>query len=242
MSHNPLIQFSINQIVTINFYGYDFSITNSSLYMAAAILLPTFFYLFMYRNAKTIPTRSQAFVEMIYLAVLDMVDYNIGKTGRKFLPFILSIFIFVLLCNLLGMLPYGFTATSQLIVTYLLAMIVFLTIVIYGFIKHGLKFFSLFIPKGTPVFLLPLMFIIEFFSFLARPISLSIRLCANIIAGHILIKVIAGFIITGLVFIKPLPIPLLVILIGFEIFVAILQAYIFVILSCVYLNDAVNLH
>lgn len=242
MSLNPLTQFVVKSIYKINFYGYDISITNSSLYMFFAVFLFWSFYRLMYKNPQMIPTRPQAFVETIYFLVLDMVESNIGKAGKKFLPLIFSIFIFILLCNILGMLPYGFTVTSQLILTYALAMLVFITILIYGFMKHGLKFFSLFLPKGTPVFLIPLMIIIELFSFLAKPISLTIRLSANMIAGHILIKVIAGFIVTGLIFIKPLPIPLVVILIGFEICVAILQAYIFAILSCVYLNDAVNLH
>jgi F-type H+-transporting ATPase subunit a len=242
MSLNPLTQFVVKSIYKINFYGYDISITNSSLYMFFAVFLFWSFYRLMYKNPQMIPTRAQAFVETIYFLVLDMVESNIGKAGKKFLPLIFSIFIFILLCNILGMLPYGFTVTSQLILTYALAMLVFITILIYGFMKHGLKFFSLFLPKGTPVFLIPLMIIIELFSFLAKPISLTIRLSANMIAGHILIKVIAGFIVTGLIFIKPLPIPLVIILIGFEICVAILQAYIFAILSCVYLNDAVNLH
>jgi F-type H+-transporting ATPase subunit a len=201
-----------------------------------------FIYFTMYSNPQTIPSRSQAFIEMVYLMVDDMVISNIGQKGKKFFPLIFTMFIFILLCNLIGMLPYGFTVTSQLIVTYILSMIIFFIMVIYGIVKHGWKFFSIFLPKGTPIFLIPLMLLVEIFSFLAKPISLSLRLCANMIAGHILMKVIAGFIVTGLIFLKPLPIPLVSISIGFEIFVAILQAYIFAILSCVYINDVVNLH
>ena len=145
MSLNPLTQFAVKSIYKINFYGYDISITNSSLSMFVAVLLFWSFYRFMYRNPQTIPTRPQAFIETIYFLVLDIVESNIGKTGKKFLPLIFSIFIFVLLCNVLGMLPYGFTVTSQLIITYSLAMLVFMTRLIYGFMKHGLKFFSLFL-------------------------------------------------------------------------------------------------
>jgi F-type H+-transporting ATPase subunit a len=239
---NPLLQFKIIELYKIDFFGYDISFTNSSLFMTLALSTMFFTYFLVFRNPKIIPNRSQAFFEMMYFMLSDMVDANIGKGGRKFLPLIFTIFIFILLCNLLGMLPYGFTSTSQLIITYLIATFLFFIIIIYGFIKHGFRFFSLFLPKGTPKFLIPLMFVIELFSFLAKPISLSIRLCANMIAGHILIEVILGFVITGLIFIKPLPIPFVSVLIGFEIFVSILQAYIFTILSCVYLSDAVNLH
>jgi len=140
------------------------------------------------------------------------------------------------------MLPYSFTVTSHISITFILAVMVFLTVTIVGFVKHGLHFFSLFLPKGTPWWLAPLMIIIEIFTYLARPISLSLRLAANMVAGHVLLKVMAGFVISLAIFLKFLPIPLMVILIGFEIFVAVLQAYIFSILSCVYLNDAINLH
>ena len=194
------------------------------------------------RNATNIPSRKQAFIEIIYNMILNMVDSNIGENGKRFLPLILTIFLFILSCNLLGMIPYGFTVTSHLIITFSIAILIFFVIITYGFYLNGLKFLSLFLPDGTPIFLMPLMLVIELFSFLSRPVSLSLRLCANMVAGHILLKVIAGFIVVGALFFKPLPIAFVVVIIGFEIFIAILQAYIFAILSCVYLNDAVNLH
>jgi F-type H+-transporting ATPase subunit a len=180
--------------------------------------------------------------ELIYGLVTDMLDQNVGPKGRKFVPVIFSLFLFILICNLLGMLPYSFTVTSHISITFALAILVFFIVTIVGFIRHGFHFFSLFLPKGTPWWLAPLMIIIELFTYLARPVSLSLRLAANMVAGHVLLKVMAGFVVTLAIYFKILPIPLMVILVGFEIFVAILQAYIFTILSCVYLNDAVNLH
>ena len=242
MSANPLNQFVIKKIYDISIFGYDVSLTNSSLFMLIAVFIVMCGFELAFRNATNIPSRKQAFIEIIYNMILNMVDSNIGKNGKRFLPLILSIFLFILSCNLLGMIPYGFTVTSHLIITFSISLLIFCVITAYGFYLNGLKFLSLFLPRGTPTFLMPLMLLIEVFSFLSRPISLSLRLCANMVAGHILLKVIAGFIVVGTLFVKPLPIPFVVVLIGFEIFVAILQAYIFAILSCVYLNDAVNLH
>ncbi|NDA91594.1 MAG: ATP synthase F0 subunit A, partial [Alphaproteobacteria bacterium] len=152
------------------------------------------------------------------------------------------LFMFIMVCNLFGMIPYGFTVTSHISITFALAMMVFLLVTLLGFILHGFHFFSLFLPAGTPWWLAPLMILIELFAYLARPVSLSLRLAANMVAGHVLLKVIAGFIVSMAFYLKIFPIPFISVLIGFEIFVAILQAYIFTILSCVYLNDAINLH
>lgn len=240
--HNPLSQFEIKTLIPFSFNGYDLSFTNSSLFMVSAVLVVGGFFTIAINRPSIIPTRFQSSAEILYALIADMIKQNVGEKGMQFLPLIFTTFMFILLCNLLGMIPYSFTATSHIIITFALAMMIFLLVTIVGFAKHGMHFLTLFMPQGTPIFLAPLIIIIELFAFLARPVSLSLRLAANMIAGHVLLKVMAGFVITLMVILKPLPIPLMVVLIGFEIFVAILQAYIFTILSCVYLNDAVNLH
>ncbi|WP_419234863.1 F0F1 ATP synthase subunit A [Rickettsia endosymbiont of Nabis limbatus] len=242
MLHNPLVQFDIKKLIEIRVMDFDISFTNSAAYMLlASVLASTYFYL-AFSNSKLVPSRLQISGEIIYNLVTDMLNQNVGSKGRKFIPIIFMLFVFILFCNLFGMIPYGFTVTSHIIITFALAILVFLMVTIVGFVKHGMHFLSLFLPHGTPLWLAPLMIIIELFTYLARPASLSLRLAANMMAGHILLKVIASFVVTLMIYLKFLPIPLMVILIGFEIFVAILQAYIFTILSCVYLNDAVNLH
>ncbi|XVN41113.1 MAG: F0F1 ATP synthase subunit A [Rickettsia endosymbiont of Argas persicus] len=242
MHHNPLIQFSIKKLIEINVMGFDISFTNASAYMLLASgLALTYFYVAFY-SQRLIPSRLQASAEVIYNLVIDMLDKNVGEKGQKFIPIIFTLFIFILFCNLLGMIPYGFTVTSHIVITFALAILVFSMVTIIGFMKHGMHFLTLFLPHGTPLWLAPLMIVIELFAYLAKPVSLSLRLAANMMAGHILLKVIAGFAVSLMIYLKFLPISLMVILIGFEIFVAMLQAYIFTILSCVYLNDAINLH
>lgn len=242
MSHSPLDQFAIKKLVEINLFGFDVSFTNSSLYMVfAGVIALSYFYLAL-KSEKIIPSRLQLSAEIIYDIITVTLSQNVGAKGCKFIPFIFTLFMFILLCNLLGMLPYGFTVTSHIVVTFTLAIMIFFMVTIIGFINHGFHFLSIFLPKGTPLWLAPLMIVIELFAYLARPISLSLRLAANMMAGHVLLKVMAGFIVSLMIYLKFLPIPLIVILIGFEIFVAILQAYIFTILACVYLNDAVNSH
>jgi F-type H+-transporting ATPase subunit a len=242
MAHSPLAQFEIGKIIDINLFGFDISLTNSSLFMVVAGALAFVYFITAFKSQQLIPSRLQVSAEIVYNLILDMLNQNVGPNGLVFVPLIFTLFIFILLCNLLGMIPYGFTVTSHISVTFALAMMIFLLVTIVGFVKHGFHFLSLFLPKGTPLWLAPLMIVIELFTYLARPMSLSLRLAANMVAGHILLKVMAGFVISLIIFLKFLPIPLMVILIGFEIFVAILQAYIFAILSCVYLNDAINLH
>lgn len=242
MAHNPLAQFEIKKLVDIQIAGFDISFTNSSLFMLIATSVTMLLMYIAVNRKQVIPSRSQAMAENIYDMIGSMIEQNIGVQGKKFFPLIFSIFLFILSCNLLGMVPYSFTVTSHLSITLALAMLVFCLMTIVGFIKHGFHFLSLFLPAGTPLWLAPLMIIIEFFAYLARPVSLSLRLAANMIAGHVLLKVLVGFVVIMSIFLKPLPIPVIVILIGFEIFVAMLQAYIFTILTCVYLNDAVNLH
>ena len=240
--HNPLAQFEIKALLPLNLMGYDISFTNSTLWMIIALGFAALFMISAVKNKSLIPGRMQMAAESIYLLVDGLIEQNVGKKGVAFSPLIFSLFLFILVCNLFGMFPYSFTVTSHITVTFALAILVFITVTFVGFWKHGLHFFSLFLPKGTPLWLAPLIILIELFTYLARPVSLSLRLAANMIAGHVLLKVLAGFIVLMAAFLKPLPIPLIVVLIGFEIFVSILQAYIFTILSCVYLNDAVNLH
>ncbi|MCC8416693.1 MAG: F0F1 ATP synthase subunit A [Rickettsia endosymbiont of Gnoriste bilineata] len=242
MSHSPLDQFAIKKLVEINLFGFDISFTNSSLYMVLAGVIALLYFYLALKSEKIIPSRLQLSAEIIYDIITVTLNQNVGEKGRKFIPFIFTLFMFILLCNLLGMIPYGFTVTSHIAVTFALAIMIFFMVTIIGFITHGLHFLSIFLPKGTPLWLAPLMIVIELFAYLARPISLSLRLAANMMAGHVLLKVMAGFIVSLMIFLKFLPIPLIVILIGFEIFIAILQAYIFAILACVYLNDAVNSH
>lgn len=240
--HNPLSQFEIKPIIDLSVAGFDISFSNSALFMMLSLIMGAGFLFFSTRSIRIVPDRKQMAGEMIHGFIEDTIIGTMGESGKKFMPLIFTIFMFVSMCNLFGMLPYSFTVTSHIAVTFALAMCIFLLITIYGFAKHGLHFLSIFLPEGTPMVLAPLMIVIEMFSFLARPVSLSLRLTANMIAGHVLLKVLAGFIVMMSIFIKWLPIPLIVVLIGFEIFVSLLQAYIFTILTCVYLNDAVNLH
>lgn len=242
MPHNPLAQFAIKPIIEMDFFGFDISLTNASLVMILSTLLVIAVFSFVSANNSGIPSKFHIFSESLYSLIANMLDENIGEKGKKFVPFIFCLFLFILFCNLLGLLPYSYTATSQIAVTFFMAMLVFTVIVITGFMKQGLHFLEIFAPKGMPLWLAPLIIVIELFAFLARPVSLSLRLAANMIAGHVLLKVLAGFMVSLSLFLKVLPMPLIVAIIAFEVFVAILQAYIFAILSCVYLNDAINGH
>lgn len=242
MAHSPLDQFKIKEVFNIEIFGYDVSLTNSGVFMILAAFFVTTYFVLALGGKKLVPNRLQLSAEMFYTLITDMLNQNVGEKGKPFVPLIFTIFMFILACNLLGMVPYSFTVTSHIAVTFALAMLVFLLVTILGFVLHGFHFFSLFLPAGTPWWLAPLMILIEAFAYLARPVSLSLRLAANMVAGHVLLKVMAGFVVSMAIYLKFLPIPFIVVLIGFEIFVAILQAYIFTILSCVYLNDAINLH
>jgi F-type H+-transporting ATPase subunit a len=240
--HQALHQFELKKLIPIELAGYDISFTNSSLFMMFAIFSIITFYLFAIRDRKIIPTRMQSMAELSYEFIASMVKDNVGTKGMSFMPFIFTIFMFVLACNLFGMIPYSFTVTSHISVTFTMAAFIFIMCTLVGLIKHGMHFFSLFLPEGTPLWLAPVMIVIEFFTYLSRPVTLSIRLAGNMVAGHILLKVMAGFVITLGLIGGWLPLSLMVVLSGFELFVAVLQAYIFTILTCVYLNDAVNLH
>ncbi|MBO7536776.1 MAG: F0F1 ATP synthase subunit A [Alphaproteobacteria bacterium] len=238
---DPLHQFAISPVFKWSFCGVDLSFTNSSLAVLVAVVLVFVLFACGLKKDGMIPSRLQAFIEMMYELVAGMITGNAGKAGLKYFPFVFSIFFFVLLGNLLGMVPYMFTFTSHIIVTFTLAMIVFLFVTILGIVLHGFHFFSLFMPKGVSIFLAPILIPVEMISYMSRPISLSVRLFANMMAGHTMMKVFAGFVaMLGIFGVAPMAVN--VVLTGFEVVISMLQAYIFTVLTCVYLNDAVHLH
>ena len=250
MSTNPLHQFQIEPIEHVSLGGVNVDFTNSSLFMLFAFVGVCIFLIAGMRKKAMVPGRWQAMSEMTYMFVANLIKDNIGEEGKKYFPLIFTIFIFILFCNLLGMLPYSFTVTSHIAVTFTLAMLVFLTVLIVGIAKHGFHFIHLFIPSGVPGWMVPIIIPIEMISFLARPLSLSVRLAAAMTAGHVLLKVVAGFIvmlIAGLglglgLAAGTLPLGMLVLLIGLEVFICFLQAYIFSLMASIYLNDAIHLH
>ena len=246
MANDPISQFQISKLIPIEVGGLDFSFTNSSLFMVATVAVASGFLFLTTSNRGMVPSRMQSISEMSYEFVASMLRDGAGSGGMRFFPMVFSLFMFVLVANLLGMFPYFFTVTSHIIVTFVLAMLVIGTVVVYGLMKHGLGFFNLFVPSGVPGMLLPLVVLIEVISFLSRPISLSVRLFANMLAGHITLKVFAGFVtslgalgalgIGGAI----LPLIMTVALTGLEFLVAFLQAYVFAVLTCMYLNDALH--
>lgn len=245
---NPLEQFQIKRIAELPLGGLDAAFTNASLFMLVALGLILGFFWAGTRNAGLVPNRWQAALEGMTGFIIDMVDQNIGPKGRAFVPFIFSLFIFILFANIIGLFPWSFTVTSHIAVTFAFAALIFLICVIVGIAKHGLHFFSLFVPANTPAVLLLLIVPIELISFLSRPLTLSIRLFANMTAGHILLKVFAGFVISLgaaggiLAAIAPLPFLMTVAFYALELIVAVVQAYVFALLTCIYLNDSINLH
>jgi len=243
MATNPMHQFEVYKIgPEITLGEINLSFTNASLFMAiTGILILSF--LFIGTKRKTlIPSKMQLVTEMSYTFVAKMINDTAGSSAKSYFPFIFTLFMFVLFANMVGMLPYSFTVTSHIIVTFVLAAIVFIGVTIIGFIKHGIKYLELFVPKGVPIILLPLIVIIEIISYLSRPVSLSVRLFANMMAGHTMLKVFGGFVISLGLLGGWLPLGFSVALTGLEILVAFLQAYVFAILTCIYLNDALNLH
>ena len=240
--HSPLDQFKIKEIVPIHIGNINLSFTNSALYMIIATALIILFMLRATSRKLLIPSRTQIIAESIYEFIDNLIQGSIGHEGKKFFPLIFSIFTFILLCNCLGMTPYSFTSTSQISVTFSLALMCFFVITIYAIIRNGFGgFIHMFLPSGVPLWMAPLIFVIEFFSFLIRPVTLSVRLFANMVAGHVLLKVIAGFIIS-LGILGVLPFLFSIIMTGFELFVAVLQAYIFAILVCAYLGETMKSH
>lgn len=240
--HSPLAQFEIKRLVPMEIGGLDVSFTNASLFMVVAIAAITLFLTLSMRGKAMVPGRMQSMAELSYEFIANMVKDNVGSEGRKYFPFIFTLFMFVLFCNLLGMIPYTFTVTSQIIVTFALAALVFIGVTLIGILKHGFKFLTFFVPSGVPFALLIILVPIEVISYFVRPISLSVRLFANMLAGHTLLKVFGGFVIGLGLYLGWLPLGFIVVLTGLEFLVAFLQAYVFAILSCLYLNDALHLH
>jgi len=241
--HSPLEQFEIKPIFGGGEHG-DVGVltfTNSSLMMVIALGLISAFLILGMRRGALVPGRMQSLAEMSYEFIAGLISDTVGAEGRRYFPIIFTLFMFILFGNLLGMLPYSFTFTSHIIVTFALALMVFIGVTILAIAKHGMHFFSFFVPPGAPVAMWPLLIPIEVISYLSRPISLSVRLFANMLAGHTLLKVIAGFIgLLGVFGI--LPFALVVALTGLEILIAFLQAYVFAILTGLYINDALHLH
>ncbi len=239
--HSPLEQFVIHRIAEFEVGGLDLSFTNSSAFMVLAVVIGSSILILGMRRGALVPGRMQSIAELSYEFIAGLIRDTVGSEGRRYFPIIFTLFMFILVGNLLGTVPYSFTFTSHIIVTFALAAVVFIGVTILAVVKHGMHFFSFFVPPGAPLYMWPLLIPIEVISYLSRPISLSVRLFANMLAGHTLIKVIAGFIAVLGVF-GVLPFALVVALTGLEILIAFLQAYVFAILTCLYINDALHLH
>ncbi len=241
MDHSPLEQFEIKYLFP------QILFSNASLSMVIVLAIVVFGLLIATSKRAVIPGRGQALAESLHDFVLNMMNETTGKDGLRFFPLVFSLFTFVLTANLLGLIPYNFTVTSHIVVTFALALLVIGTVVVYGFLRHGLRFFKLFVPHGVPAWLLPMIVMIEIISFLSRPISLSLRLFANMMAGHIALKIFAMFVIAlggagaFAAILSPLPLLVAVALMALELLVAFLQAYVFSILTCIYLNDALHI-
>lgn len=246
---DPLHQFQINPIVQIVIAGFDVSFSNSALFMVVAVGVIYYLLTQGMKSGSLVPGRLQCLAETFYEFVANLVRDNAGHDAKPYFPFVFSVFMFVLFGNMLGMIPYTFTFTSHIIVTFALASVVFVFVTVLALMKHGMHFFSFFMPHGAPVALAPILIPIEVISYLMRPVSLSIRLFANMMAGHTMLKVFAGFtvmMISGLGalgFVAGLvPLAINIALTGFEFLVAFLQAYVFSILTCLYIRDALELH
>lgn len=239
---DPMHQFEIKRLINLEFLGLDASFTNSSLFMVLAVALISMLTIWGMRGRALVPTRMQSVAEISYEFVANMVRDNVGSDGQRYFPFVFSLFMFVLFCNMLGMIPYSFTVTSHIIITFALAAVVFIGVTIIGFARHGIGFLKFFVPSGVPVALLPLLVVIEVISYLTRPISLSVRLFANMMAGHTMLKVFGAFVVGLGVLGGWAPLAFMVAFTGLEILVAFLQAYVFAILTCIYLNDALHMH
>jgi F-type H+-transporting ATPase subunit a len=246
MTLDPIHQFNINNLFKIGRIAErDIYFTNSSVYMLVTVALICL--LMIGAGRQLVPGRFQAVAEVCYEFVANMIRSNAGEDGMKFFPLVFSIFMFILVSNVIGIIPYTFTVSSHIIVTASLALLVFATVLIYGFYRNGMKFLKIFVPSGIPIYILPLVVVIEIISFLTRPLSHSVRLFANMLAGHITLKVFAGFVALlgtslGAIgwFGGILPLTLTVALTALELLVAFLQAYVFAILTCIYLNDAIH--
>jgi len=244
---DPIHQFEIKKLIPLEVFGVDASFTNASLFMVIAVVLTAGFLIHAMRGGSLVPNRLQSIAEIGYEFVANMVREATGPEGMKYFPLVFTLFAFIFTCNMMGMIPGAFTVTSQLVVTGALALLVFVSVLTIGFLKNGIGFLKVFVPSGIPGWILPAVVLIEVISFLSRPISHSIRLFANMLAGHITLKVFGGF-ITMLIgtgtYAALMPLPLIgaVGLTALEVLVAFLQAYIFTMLTCMYLNDALHAH
>jgi F-type H+-transporting ATPase subunit a len=239
--HSPLAQFEIKTLIPLQVGDINVSLTNSSVFMIATVLAISLFLVMGMRRSALVPGRWQSMVELSYIFIANLIKDTVGSEGRPYFPFIFTVFMFVLFGNLFGMLPYTFTFTSHIVVTFTMALFVFLGVTLIAIAKHKIRFFTFFMPPGVPMYMAPILIPIEIISYLSRPISLSVRLFANMLAGHTLMKVFAGFIFALGVF-GIAPWAFIVALTGLEIVIAFLQAYVFTILTCLYLNDALHLH
>jgi len=245
---HPLDQFKIEPIIPIHIGGIDASFTNSALFMVITIALASVVVIWGSRGRALVPSRWQSLAEISYEFVAGMIDDNVGHEGRDYFPFIFTLFMFIFFGNLLGLIPYGYTFTSQIIVTFAMAAVVFIGVTIIGIAKHGWHFLSFFVPHGVPVVLLLLLVPIELLSYVIRPFTLSIRLFANMMAGHTMLAIFAGFVAPLLLAAGAIkafavvPLGVDILLIFLELLVAALQAYVFTILTCLYLRDAIHLH
>ena len=237
---SPLAQFEIKPLVEMHLGGLDVSFTNSAAWMIATVVLSTALLTLSMRGRAVVPGRWQSVTELCYQFVANMIRDNVGSEGRQYFPFIFTLFVFILFANMLGMLPYSFTVTSHIIVTFALALTVFIGVTIIGFVKNGVGFLRLFMPSGVPPVLLFMLVPIEIISYFVRPISLSVRLFANMMAGHTMLKVFGGFVFTLGIWLGWAPLVFLVALTGLEVGIAFLQAYVFTILTCLYLHDALH--
>ena len=247
MAIDPIHQFEIRELFPIVKIGNtEIAFTNSAAYMFVAVAVIVAFLIGGTIRRSLVPGRVQSVVELTYEFVANTIRSTAGSEGMRFFPFVFTLFMFILTVNIIGLIPHNFTGTTHIIITSALALSVFLTVLVYGFWKHGLHFFNLFVPKGIPIYILPLVTFIEVLSFLSRPISHSVRLFANMLAGHITLQVFASFIIllgsAGILGIAgaTLPLAMVVALIALELLVALLQAYVFAILTYIYLNDAIH--
>ena len=242
-------QFEIQQVLELPAVaGFDLSITNSALWMIIAAASVTMFFAAASAKAAVVPGRLQSVGEMLYELIHNLTDSIIGHEGKKYFPFVFTLFAFILAMNLLGMVPYFFTSTSQLAVTATLGVLVIAVVIAVGFARNGLGFFKLFVPSGVPFFVLPLVVVIEIISFLVRPVTLALRLFGNMVGGHVVLKVFGGFVVSlgalGALGVVGALVTLTgtVAITALEFMVAFLQAFVFAVLACVYLNDVVNLH
>ena len=235
---DPIHQFVINRIIPLDIGGIDISFTNSALWAFIAIICATL--LFVLAPRKLIPTRLQSVAESIYEVIDNMTKEVLHDNARTYFPFVLTLFTFILFANVIGLVPYAFTVTSHIVVTLALALVVFIGATVIGFIRNGFGYLQLFVPSGVPALLLPLVVLIEIVSYFIRPMSLSIRLFANMMAGHMMLKVMAGFVVMLGLMAGWLPLIAMVGLMGLELLVAALQAYVFALLTCMYLNDAMH--